>query len=239
MARADGGVVAARLLTAGARRTAALPWQPWSVLAPLVLVQWAAVALFAVTVRHNGWLYYQGGDESAYWTTAWSLGSGHLPVTPIGWGWSTLLSPVAAVAGPGFLHALPAVVVLQGVLLLPVAVLSVYSIGARLGGRLLGYGAAGFWIAAPFLVILAADPRYHERWVEQFLPQALGLTGLSDFPSTVTLLAAAALILRALAERGWANTVLAGLVAGFGIGIKPANALFLVRSEERRVGKEC
>ena len=205
----------------------ALPWQPWSILGPLVLVQWAAVLVFALTVRHNGWLYYQGGDESAYYTTAWSLGHAYLPVTPVGWGWSMLLSPVAAIAGPSFLAALPAIVVLQTVLLLPIALLSIYSIAARLGGRLLGYVAAAAWIAAPFAAIVVADPRYHERWVEQFLPQALGLTGLADFPSTVTLLAGAALTLRAIDSRTRVDTVLAGLVAGFGISVKPANALFL------------
>jgi hypothetical protein len=205
-----------------------LPGQPWSLLGPLVLVQWAAVAAFALTVRHNGWLYYQGGDESAYYTSAWSLSQGHLPVTAIGWGWSTLLAPIALFAGSNFLHALPAIVVLQTVVLLPIALVSVYAIGCRLGGRLLGYGAAGLWIGAPFVLILAADPRYHDRYVEQFLPQALGLTGLADFPSMVALLAAAALILRALDERGATNAVLAGLVTGFAIGVKPANAIFLL-----------
>jgi hypothetical protein len=102
-ADADSMTVAAspRPSALGARAHAlvrSIPWQPWSVLGPLVLVQWAAVAVFALTVRHNGWLFYQGGDESAYYTTAWSLGHAYLPVTPIGWGWSTLLSPVAAMA---------------------------------------------------------------------------------------------------------------------------------------------
>ena len=215
---------AAQRLTARART---LPGQPWSVLGPLVLVQWAAVAVFALTVRHNGWLFYQGGDESAYYTSAWSLSQGHLPVTAVGWGWSTLLAPIALFAGSNFLNALPAIVVLQAAVLLPIALVSVYAIGRRLGGRLLGYGAAGLWIAAPFALILAADPRYHERYVEQFLPQALGLTGLADFPSMVALLAAAALILRTLDERGATNAVLAGLVTGFAIGVKPANAIFL------------
>ena len=236
MAHADGRAAAplgrgspivhvALRLAAAAR---SLPGQPWCVLAPLVLVQWAAVAAFALTVRHNGWLYYQGGDESAYYTSAWALSQGHLPVTAIGWGWSTLLAPIALLAGSNFLNALPAIVVLQCVVLLPVALVSVYAIGCRLGGRLLGYGAAGLWIAAPFALILAADPRYHDRYVEQFLPQALGLTGLADFPSMVALLAAAALILRTLDERGTTNAVLAGLVAGFAVGVKPANAIFLL-----------
>ena len=36
-------------------------------LGTLVLVQWLAILAFALTVRHNGWLYYQGGDQ------LWSL----------------------------------------------------------------------------------------------------------------------------------------------------------------------
>ena len=225
-----------------ARAARAVPWQPWSILGPLVLVQWVAVLAFALTVRHNGWLYYQGGDESIYYTTAWSLGQAYLPVTSIGWGWPMLLSPVAAIAGPSFLSALPAIIVIQTVLLLPIALASVYSIAARLGGRLLGYWAAAAWIAAPFAAILVADPRYHERWIEQFLPQALGLTGLADFPSMVTLLAGTALILRSLETRARADTALAALVVGFTISIKPANSLFLVGAAlaflfARRVGQ--
>lgn len=212
---------------AAGRLARALPGQPWSILAVLVVVQWLAVVAFALTVRHNGWLYFQGGDQTWYYTSAWAIGNGELPVTSVGWGWSTLLAPIAAIAGPSVLDGLPAILILQGLLLLPLGLLSIYSIAARLGGRGLGYAAAGGWIGVPFLLILAADPRYHERWVEQFLPQLLGLTGLADFPSMVALLAAAALVLRALATRAGADALLAGLVAGFAIGIKPANALFL------------
>ena len=222
MPRAD------RAVAIGVKRLArAVPGQPASIVGLLIVVQWVAVVAFALTVRHNGWLYYQGGDESAYYTTAWALGNGQLPVTAVGWGWSTLLSPIAAIAGKSFLGALPAIIVLQVLVLLPLAIVSLYAIGARLGGRIVGYLAAGTWIAAPFLGILVADPRYHERWVEQFLPQLLGLTGLADFPSLVAILAAAALILRALAGRSRPNVLLAGLVTSFAIGIKPANALFL------------
>lgn len=213
---------------AAARIARALPWQPWSVLGLLLLVQWAAVAALALTVAHNGWLYYQGGDESFYYTSAWALATGHLPVTPVGWGWPILLLPIALFAGPNFLVALPVIVVLQALLLLPIALASVYAIGRRLGGRLFGYWAAALWIAAPFVLILGTDPRFHDRYVQQFLPQFLGLTGLADFPSLVALLAGAALIMRALDERGRTNALLAGLVVGFAIGIKPSNAIFLI-----------
>lgn len=224
---ATPGAGAGQPLAALQRAARAVPGQPWSVLALLVVAQWLAVVAFALTVRHNGWLYFQGGDQTWYYTSAWAIGNGELPVTSVGWGWSTLLAPIAAIAGPSILDGLPAILILQGLLLLPLGLLSLYSIAARLGGRGLGYAAAAGWIGVPFLLILAADPRYHERWVEQFLPQLLGLTGLADFPSMVALLAAAALVLRALATRAGADALLAGLVAGFAIGIKPANALFL------------
>lgn len=219
---------AARAGEAVAAVARAVPWQPWSVLGPLVLVQWAAVAAFALTVRHNGWLFYQGGDETWYYTSAWSIANGHLPVTPVGWGWSLLLSPIALFAGPSYLSALPAIVLVQALVFLPLGLVSLYSIGARLGGRLLGYATAAAWIAAPFALILGTDPRYHERYVEQFLPQLLGLTGLADFVSMTLLIVATALLLRALDTRGHSDAMLAGAVASFAIGVKPSNAIFLI-----------
>ena len=160
----------------------------WSL---LVLAQWAAVGVFVAVVRHNGWLFYHGGDETFFYTDAWSLAHGHIPESEIGWGLSYLLAPLARIAGPSFLAALPAIIIVQTVVLLPVALLCVYAIGARIAGPLCGYVSAGVWIAAPFVVIPLFDARYHAKYVEQFLPQSLGLTGLGDFPSTVCLLLAA------------------------------------------------
>ncbi len=217
---------------AAARRADALrwtiPWQPWSVLLPLVLVQWAAVAGLAVATRHNSWLYYQGGDQTWYWTSAWAIANGSIPYAAVGWGWSYLAAPVALAVGPDFLEGLPVLVLLQTAVILPLLLLSIYSLGARIAGRRWGYWAAAFWVAAPFLAILGWDPRYHERWVEQFLPQLLGLTGMSDLAATAAVTGAAALLLRALQERDVPVALLSGLVAGFSLGVKPACAPFLV-----------
>src|SRR5256714_1052818 len=71
------------------------------------------------------------------------------------------------------------------------------------------------------------DHRYHAKFVEQFLPQAFGMTGLGDFPSMVCVLVAAYFCVRALDTHDLLDAALAGLAAGFAIGIKPANALFL------------
>ena len=44
--------------------------QPWSILVALLVLQWLALLVFAASVQHNGWLYYQGGDQTYYWTGA-------------------------------------------------------------------------------------------------------------------------------------------------------------------------
>src|SRR5439155_25362614 len=115
--------------------------------------------------------------------------------------WSFVLSPIARFFGPSFVSALPALVLFQTLVLLPIAILCVYGIAARIGGRLLGYFAAALWVAAPFASIPLWDHRYHAKFVEQFLPQAFGMTGMGDFPSMVALLVAGYFCIRALDTR--------------------------------------
>jgi Dolichyl-phosphate-mannose-protein mannosyltransferase len=214
-------------LVGGRWLQAAARYEPWVVLAPLVVVQWLALLAFVLTVRHNGWLFYQGGDETFYYTTSWMLSGWHLPTTPIGFGWSYLLTPLALFIGPNILAALPGIVLLNTLVLLPISTLCVYGIASRIGGRLLGYLAGVIWVVAPYLAIPFWDPRYHQKWTELFLPQALGLTNLGDFPSTVCLLVAAYFCFRALDHDDVREALVAGLATGFGVAIKPANALFL------------
>ncbi len=216
-----------RLLRSAARTWKRWPGEPWPILVPLAVAQWAAVAVFALVVRHNGWLFYQGGDQTFYYTDSWALSHAHIPESEIGFAWSYLISPLALAVGPSYLSALPVLVVLQTVLLLPLALYCVYAIAARVGDRHLGYLAAGLWVAGPFLVIPMFIQRYHGKYVENFLPQAFGLTGLADFPSLVCLLLAALFCLRAIEREDPVDGIVAGLAAGFAIGIKPANALFL------------
>jgi hypothetical protein len=216
------GLADSRWLRAAAR------WEPWVVLAPLLVVQWLALLAFALTVRHNGWLYYQGGDETFYYTTSWMLSGWHLPTTPIGFGWSYLLTPLSLFVGPNFLSALPGILLLNTLVLLPIAALCVYGIAARIGGRLLGYLATLLWVIAPYSVIPLWDQRYHQKWVELFLPQGLGLTNLGDFPSMVCLLIAAYFCFRALDGDDLREGIVAGLATGFAVAVKPANSLFLV-----------
>jgi hypothetical protein len=201
--------------------------RPAYVLGALLVVQWIAVVSFALIVRHNGWLYYAGGDQFWHYSGAWVMAHGHLPRTLVGYGWSVLLLPVAAVAGPNLVAALPAIVLFNTVVLLPVALLCVYGIGARIAGRMFGYFAAALWIAIPYLGSVFVNAGYHQKWTELTLSQSLGLSSVPDFPSTVGLIVAAYFALRATQEPGWAAPVLGGLAAGYAIAMKPSNALFL------------
>ena len=198
------------------------------VLGALVVVQWVAVVALAVTVKHNGWLYYTGGDQLWHYTGAYLLGRGHLPPAYVGYGWSIMLLPVSWFAGPSLVSALPAIVLLNTVILLPVALLCVYGIASRIAGRLFGYFAAALWIAFPYLGILFVEPGYHQKYTEVTLPQALGLTSVPDFPATVALLVCGFFCLRALESSGWHPAAAAGLAAGWSIAMKPSNAIFLV-----------
>lgn len=202
--------------------------RPRAVLACLVVVQWLAILAFALTVRHNGWLYHQGGDQLWYTTTGWLLGHGDLPPTVVSYWWSILLTPIMLATGPDFLGALPAIVLFNVLVLGPIALVCVYYIARRIGGEVLGLWSAALWVIVPFAAIPLFRQDYHVRYVELILPQALGLTALADFPSMVCLLAAAALLLRALDRGVWTEWLLAGLATGVAIGIKPANAIFCV-----------
>ena len=211
-----------------AERFRPLAWyEPWVVLAPLVVAQWTAVVVFAHVVRRNGWLFYQGGDQTWFWTSGWVLGHGHVPETYVGWAWALAMTPLAALAGPNFLAGVPLVVLLQVGVLLPLALLCIYEIASAIGGRVLGYWAAAWWVAAPYLVIPLFVDRYHKVFVEQALPQGLGLTGLGDFPSMVAVLVSATLLVRGLRTGARAEVIGSAFAAGIAIGIKPANGLFV------------
>ena len=214
----------------GLARTGALVVSvpPRVALPVLVLVQWLAVAALALTVRHNGWLYYAGGDQLWHYTGAYLLAHGHLPPSYVGYGWSVLLLPLAAVAGPNLVSALPALVLFNTLLLLPLSLVCMYGIGARIAGRAFGYLAALLWIVVPYFGIVFVEVGYHQKYTELTLPQALGLTSVPDFPSMVALIVSAYLCLRALDSSRWEIGSLAGLAAGYSIAIKPSNSIFLV-----------
>jgi hypothetical protein len=207
---------------------AAADVHPAYVVGGLVTVQWIAVIALALTVRHNGWLYYAGGDQLWHYTGAYLLAHGHLPPSYVGYGWAILLAPLALAMGPNLVAALSGIVLFNTVVLLPIALLCMYGIASRIGGRVFGYWTAALWIAIPYLGILVLEPGYHQKYTELTLPQLVGLSSAPDFPATVALLVCAYFCLRAADSGGAATAAAAGLAAGYAIAIKPSNSIFLV-----------
>ena len=202
--------------------------RPLYVLAGLVGLQWVLVAALAVTVRHNGWIYYMGGDQLWHYTSAYAIAHGQLAPTYVGVGWSTLLAPLTWIVGPNLVSALPVIVLFNTLVLLPLGLVCMYGIGERIAGRLFGYWVALLWIVIPFIGIPYSLHGYHQKWTELTMPQLLGLGAMSDFPSMIALVAGAYLCLRALDERHWIFAAGAGFAVAYALAIKPSNSVFLV-----------
>ncbi len=211
--------------TAGARIDAVLE-RPRATIVGLVGAQLLATAVFGLALAtHNGWIWFQGGDQIWFVSDGWAIAHWILPPADVGIGWPILLAPITWITGATYVQALPLVVLANTLVLGPLAVLCVNAIGCRIGGRVLGLWASILWIAAPFLAIPLFVERYHERWIDQFVPQGLGLTAMADFPSMVGLLVVALLVLRAIDLSSWTDAALAGAVAGFVGLVKPPNML--------------
>jgi hypothetical protein len=220
---ASASLAAAR----GAGRTLdRLVERPRTVLGTLVGAQLALTVLLASSAAHNGWVYYQGGDQIVNSTTGWLLGSLDLPPTEVGYLWPVVQAPITWFTGPTFVQALPPLLVLNVLVLGPLALVCVYGLGSSIGGRLLGYWAALLWVVAPFAAIPLFVERYHEKWVDQFLPQGLGLTATSDYASMVLVLVAAFLVVRSLGDGRLWDGAAAGIAFAAAVGIKPSNMLF-------------
>ncbi len=201
--------------------------QPAKLLVPAIAIQWLTTLGLALTVRHNGWLYYQGGDQLWYYISGWQLAHGHISPGYVGHGWPVLLAPIAALAGPTFVPALPAIVLLDVLVLGPVALLCIYGIAKQIGGAIFAYWAVALWLAVPFIGIKFTDYLYHQRYTELTLPQGFGLTAMADFPSMVAVLVSVYFALRVLKRSDLVDAVAAGLAAGVAVAIKPASAPFL------------
>ncbi|HET9461833.1 MAG TPA: hypothetical protein VFO56_07855 [Gaiellaceae bacterium] len=222
MSVASASIAAARLI---GRSVDGLLLRPREVLGTLCALQIVATFALALSVDHNGWVYFQGGDQIWLATQGWLSGRLELAPTELGYLGSYALMPIMWITGPTWVQAVPALVLVQVLVLGPVALLCVYGIAIRIGGRLLGYWAALLWVVAPFASIPLFVDRYQERWAEQFLPQALGLTAMPDFPSTVLALAAVLFVVRSLTPGHLADAVFAGVLVGASAALKPSNFL--------------
>ena len=202
--------------------------RPVTLLAPAVVLQWLSTLGLALTVRHNGWLFYQGGDQLWYYGSGWLLGHGVLPRTLVGPLLPVLFAPISLLGGPTLVPALPAIVLINVLVLGPVSVLCMYGIGNRIGGRVFGYWVTLLWIVVPLIGIKFADAGYHQRYTELTLPQSFGLTAMADFPSMVAVIVSIYFTIRVLDRMDVVDALAAGLAAGLAFGIKPSNAVFLL-----------
>jgi hypothetical protein len=200
------------------------------VLAAFIVVEWVLVLAAAVVIRHAGWIYYQGGDQLWYYTLGWLISHGQLSQTLVGYLWSMMLAPIARVAGPNLVSAFPVIAVLNVLVLMSTAMLAIYGIAARIGGRLFGYWVLTLWLVLPFFGILYTNAGYHQRYTELLLPQAFGLTAMADFPTMVATLVSVYFCCRVIFSEApqLVDAVAGGVAAGVAIGIKPATSLFLV-----------
>jgi hypothetical protein len=201
--------------------------RPWMVLAPLVIASWLVMLGVGIAAKHDGWIYYHGGDGTWYYTTAWVLGHGHIPASNIGYGYPILIAPLAAIGGPSMLAGMPLVVLFNAIVLAPIALLCIYGLARAFGGRRFAYAASLLWVFVPVLAIADFYGRYHGRYVDQTIPAVIGLTPLGDYPTMVLLLVATYFAFRAISYRSDFDALVSGLAAGFALAVKPANLIFL------------
>src|SRR5439155_13959022 len=121
----------------------------------------------------------------------------------------------------------PAIVLFNVLVLAPVALLCIYGIAKRIGGKLFAYWATTLWLGVPFIGIEFTDYLYHQRYTELTLPQGFGLTAMADFPSMVAVLVSVYFALQVLEQRDMVEALAAGLAAGAAIAIKPSSSVFL------------
>jgi hypothetical protein len=201
--------------------------RPGATLIALAGLQVVATVALALAATHNGWVWFQGGDQIWFTSNGWAFAHLELPPADVSPGWSLILAPITLLLGSTFVETMPLVAVVNVLVLGPLALVCIWSLAGRIGGRALALWASILWVAAPFVAILLFVDRYHERWVDQFLPQAVGLTGMADYPSMVALLGVAALVARSLDTRAWTDAALAGCALGFAGLMKPPNFLIV------------
>jgi hypothetical protein len=214
-----------RTADAGRRLAAWLRTAPvWPSLAVLCAVQLALAARFAFGTPHNHWLWYSGGDATEYWAASWSVAHGTIPQSLIGYGIPILYAWVPPLTGTTLLSGLPVIVVLQVVVLVPLALVLFFLVSDLLFGRLFAWGATCLWVVAPLLMLAGLRSDYATSFQQWFLaPHWYGLTEMADFPSVVAVLAAVWATLRVLETRALDDAVLAGVLAGVTIALKPSN----------------
>jgi hypothetical protein len=202
--------------------------RPVPALTALVALQLAQAAWFGFRTPHNGWIWYSGGDATSYWTEQWALGHLQIPQAVVGFGLPVFYAWVPLVTGPSLINGASVIVLFQLIVLVPLAVVLFWGVADRLFGRAFAWIAAATWVAGPLLLLHGFVPTYHWVFDQLFLaPHWFGFTNMADLPSLVAVLACALVTLRAVDTRSPNDAILAGLLGGLVLGLKPSNGFFL------------
>ena len=221
----SGAVAKSRLQSVERRLTSV---RPAYVLVPLAALQIGIAFWFAFNTPHNGWVWYSGGDATSYWTEAWAVGHWLMPAGAIGWALPLAYGWVPLIAGPSLLTGAQVIVLVQGIVLVPLALLLFWLVANRLFGRVYAWACAVLWVIGPLLLLHGFVPSYHWVFDQLFLvPHWFGFTPMADFPSLVGVLATVWLTLRAVDDGSPTDAVLAGLAGGLTLALKPSNGFMV------------
>jgi hypothetical protein len=191
-----------------------------------ILLQWLSTVIAARQASHDGWRFEQSPDAIASVQGAFGLVDGDLPRDGPGVLWPIVLSPIASVADT-MDGVLAGAVLLNVLVLAPLALVAAYWAAAQIGGRLFGVATVAFWVLGPWLLLVVALDPYDPVVRDRVLPLVLGLTVEPAFPAAVALVASAGLISTSLGGRSLSAAALAGLIAGAAVAIEPQSLLFL------------
>jgi hypothetical protein len=193
-------------------------WARLAVPAVLVGALWGVTAWVASAAPHAGRVYGNPAETARLHAASRAIVDGHLPHDGGGFLWPLLTAPFAA-AGTSPSAGLGALVLLQVLVLAPLALLAVVGAVTRLGGRALGAFAGAVWIGLPLLVYHEADFRYRPVLLHDVLPTLFGLAESTAFPTLVALAAAGYFAVRALGSRDTRDAVLTGLAVSVGLAV--------------------
>jgi hypothetical protein len=196
-------------------------------LAGAIIVQWLSTLCAATFGATNvGWRFEQGTEAFASIQGAFRLVDGDLPREGSGILWPIVISPFASVADT-LGGVLTGVVLLNVLVLGPVALVAAYWVAARIGGRLLAMWTIVLWVLGPWLLLVLALEPYDPVVRDRVLPLVLGLTAEPAFPAAVALVSSAAVMSTSLDRRSLGTAALAGLIAGAAVAVEPHSLLFL------------
>jgi Dolichyl-phosphate-mannose-protein mannosyltransferase len=209
-------------------RVSWLAERPVVLLPALAVVELGIVAWLAFRTPHNGWVWYSGGDATEYWTAEWSIAHGLIPQAIISFGLPVLYGWVPLVTGTTLLHGLQVIAPLQALVLVPLVLVLVWAVADRLYGRRYAAAASTLWAVGPLLLLWGLSSSYRPQFEQQFLaPHWAGLTNMADLPSVAAVLACAWATLRAADSGRFDHGIVAGVLGGVMIGLKPANGFFV------------